>query len=206
MKKTYLIIILLALLLVVGYFLFSRDRDVEVIIENDEESEVLEEEEEGGDVEERNVSAAEEALRTLERSVVIIPDLDIEVPLSGGEASFDAGVGVDGYITLGSTSASVVVDGRDYMLVEARMSTGGSGSFDYVFAFRLEDGSATHTGSAYIGDRIIIENIEASSRASGGANVSVDMLTREEGEALASEPTTPQTLEFVLTEEGELEG
>ena len=134
---------------------------------------------------------------------VDVPDLSTFVTLRGGEATFDAGAGIEGYMMLGNAYTLVRGGDSEFALIHATISTGGSGTFDYVFAIEVTDTTLTHRGSAYLGDRIIVEDINADSRARGGFDVSVDMLTRLSDEPLSALPTIPATLDFTLNSEGQ---
>jgi len=201
MNKNILIVLLLILLLLAGYYLFGRE--VETGVDNIDVEEVIVEDED--EEPEENVEASDrtEVRERLSRMTVDVPDVDSFATLSSGEAAFDAGAGVEGYMTLGEAYTLVSNGEAEFALVHATISTGGSGTFDYVFAVEVADDTLTHTGSAYLGDRIIVEEIEAGPQANGGFDVSVVILTRVEGEPLSALPTVPLTLDFSLSAEGE---
>lgn len=206
MNKNIFIILLLALLLLAGYYLFGQERRVDTEVDTtDIEDVVIEEEEEGEEEREGDVDVdyRDEVRRQLNGMTVDVPDVDVFATLSGGEVAFDAGAGVEGYLSLSEAYTLVSKSDVEFALIHATISTGGSGTFDYVFAVKVTDDELTHTGSAYVGDRIIVEAIDAEPRAIGGFDVSIDLLTRASGEPLSALPTVPVTLEFSLTEDGE---
>ncbi|MEX0933501.1 MAG: hypothetical protein WDZ74_01975 [Candidatus Paceibacterota bacterium] len=202
MNKNILIALLLILLVLAAYYLFGREREIETVMgDSDSEETRIEDEENREEVKER--SDRTEVRERLDSMTVDVPDVDTFATLSGGEVAFDAGAGVEGYLNLGKAYTLVSNGEVEFALIHATISTGGSGTFDYVFAVRVTDDALTHTGSAYVGDRIIVEGIDAEPRTGGGFDVSVLMLTRVDGEPLSALPTVPVTLEFSLSEDGE---
>lgn len=204
MNKNILIIFLLILLILAGYYLLGRNGGAETEVDTADEEEVITEDREEEDQEEETSAGyLAEVRRQLSSMTVDVPDVDAFATLSNGEVAFDAGAGVEGYLSLGEAYTLATDGDVDFALIHATISTGGSGTFDYVFAVLVSDDDLTHTGSAYLGDRIIVEAIDAEPRAGGGFDVSVDMLTRANGEPLSALPTVPTTLEFSLNEDGE---
>jgi len=132
-----------------------------------------------------------------------VPDLDMFVTLKGGEAVFDPGSGIEGYLRLGNAHTLAKNEDSEFALIHATISTGGSGTFDYVFAIEVADSTLTHRGSAYIGDRIIVEDISAESGSGEVFDVRVSLLTRLPDEPLSALPTVPATLDFMLNSEGQ---
>jgi hypothetical protein len=206
MNKNILIAFLLVLLVFAGLYLFRRDRGAPIEAPTDENEEIVDEEEPLNNVDgetEDDTSYEDEVRSQLNNMTIDVPDLDTFVTLEGGEATFDAEAGIEGYMTLGDAYTLVRNEDSEFALIHVTISTGGSGTFDYIFAIEVTNTTLAHTGSAYLGDRIIVESVSAEPRTDGLFDVSVSMLTRLPDEPLSALPTIPTSLEFKLNSEGQ---
>ena len=202
-KSVIWIVILLALGLLA--FIYFRDKDVDEVNRGLEEESSLEEADSTEEVEEEADSGEidrTETGRRLETAVVVVPDLDVEVVLSSGEASFDAGgiVPTEGLVVLGDAFTAIEVEGQLYVLAHVSFNTGGTGVFDYLVSFRDTGAELEQTDAVLLGDSVVVETVEAGA----GTTATVDILTRGEDESLSATPTVEQTLEFTVGAEGEL--
>jgi hypothetical protein len=205
MNKNILIAFLLVLVVFAGFYLFGRDREGSVEETDERSEEVIGEEDEIDDEREGEDTASYDAevRRQLNTMTIDVPDLDTFVTLEDGEATFDAGAGIEGYLKLGDAYTLARDGDAEFALIHSTLSTGGSGTFDYVFAIEVTDTTLTHKGSAYLGDRIIVEDISAEPGANELFDITVSLLTRLSGEPLSDFPTVPTALDFTLNSEGQ---
>jgi len=205
MNKTTWILILLVLLGIAGYYLFGKKEATAPSETTPTTSgEDTAKEPDQTETENNSVSSDAKVRALLEGVAINIPDLDTEVTVTDGKGTFDAGAGTEGYITMGENYTLVNNGDKKFVLTDATVNTGGSGTFNYVFAFSVDGTTLTQTDSGYIGDRIIVKDIKAVPTDSGTVDVSVTFLTRAEDEPLSAEPTLSETLNFSLDSEGAL--
>ncbi len=91
----------------------------------------------------------------------------------------------------GSAFADVNDDNVRDAVVLLREETGGTGIFYYTAVVLADGGTGTATNSVFIGDRIRIKKITIEQGV-----ISIDVLERNEGEAMAAEPTQSRTYRF----------
>jgi len=115
-------------------------------------------------------------------ATISIPDEDSTATLVNGKGTFI----ISGTASMGEVSLdnnTIEVNGKYYGTYG--LSTGGSGYFMYLGPFEKKaDGTLAHTDSAFLGDRIIIQNIKAE-----GDLVTVTYLDRAEDEPFSAEPS-----------------
>jgi hypothetical protein len=199
------VIFILSLILLAGagYYFFVRDRGVSPVQQEVGNEPATEE----AVAPSREYMSEADRKRILFGDVTInIPDIGVQTVISEGKGTFDAGEGFQGFVMLGDKHASAVVDDREFILAHASLNTGGMGIFDYIFAFRVDEGSLTHTSSAHIGDLIVVRSVSArkggTQERAARTEVIVDILERGENEPLVVDPTIEKRFVFTLNRDG----
>lgn len=115
---------------------------------------------------------------------VEVPDVDVPIVLSSGSAELPP-EGSGGYVKVGAPYEEVGSDAFAIMSV----NYGGSGVFEYLVMFTLgEDGVFRQSGLYSLGDRVVVESIEAQGEGRR-YSVLVTYLTHTDSQSYADAPT-----------------
>lgn len=200
------VIVILSFLLLAGagYYFFVHDRGNQPVAPAVQDEEIKEEAVAPSRVE---MSEADRRRILLGDVPIIVPDIDAQTIISKGRGTFDAGEGFEGFVIFGDTHAGVLIGEEEFILAHVSLNTGGTGMFDYIFAFRVDGESLVHTSSAHIGDLIVVRGMKAGEKRAAQADASqaeviVDILDRDENEPLVVDPTIERRFVFTLSREG----
>ncbi len=128
---------------------------------------------------------------------VSIPDTGITAKLSNGTAHF-SDEGVEGDIALVSLLGNTKVsDGYD-VYGDLELSSGES-RFHYLAIFHLTGTSATHTSSAFVGDRVKLVSAAPQTIQDDEYELTLQYLDRALEEPPTAEPTNPAELNFFVS-------
>jgi len=183
--KTTLGLVAVLILIMGGYFFFSREVSAPA------------------DTSLSQVSSPEELLKN---ATFKVPDTDTVVTLKEGSAMFD--VAPDAYVTGSVTLAEGATalwqgKGRSDLSTVIAVNTGGTGIFLYLVLFDVSDTVLTEKSFIFLGDRIGIDHIGVGELVHGNADYRLTLQTREreENEAYAAVPTVPRIRTFYVTDQ-----
>ncbi|MFA6095383.1 MAG: hypothetical protein WC767_00895 [Candidatus Paceibacterota bacterium] len=123
-----------------------------------------------------------------------------KVTLADGKATFTIpGSSSKGSVSLGDVAISKDSNGRKDVLAILNVSSGGSGTFQYVVLFEDKGGVLTDKSYVSVGDRVTVTGIRADDISAGGDYVvSVSYLGRKDGEPMTAKATVAKTKILVV--------
>jgi hypothetical protein len=185
MKKIILVVVAVVVLLAIGMFAFGKDK------QRDTETDTV-------------LDTSVESLTGLGNAEIIVPDSDVTVTLSNGEAAYTLeGTPVSGHVTLVDDMFAQWSEGdRSDMAAVFAVQPGGSGTFYYLVLFDVDGDVFTKKSEVLLGDRIQVEHVgigELVHDPEADYRVTVRTLVRAENEPLAAAPTVSETRTFYVT-------
>lgn len=132
-------------------------------------------------------------------SSVIVPDIDIRVPLQGGRGQFEKDESV-GFVTISDPYFSVKTEsGYDVYSVMV-VNTGGSGEFVNVAQFKVVDGSAAYQNAYPVGDRVKVTEISGPVQSKdGNYKLTITYLDRTANAPMSDTPTIPKSINIFIS-------
>ncbi len=147
-----------------------------------------------------NILTSSQISNLVSKSSVIIPDMDIRVPLQNGNGTFSID-DATGAVNVSEPYFSVKT-GESYDVYSVMVvNTGGSGEFVNIAQFKVVNGKATYVNSYPIGDRVKVTEIKGPVVSKdGNYKLTVNYLDRPADAPMSDAPTLQKTLELIITD------
>lgn len=151
---------------------------------------------------EAEISSIKNKLKSLKLTV---PDSEVKLTLKDGESDFTTENDSDGFISLTEPTLVKELYNEDQTAIIGgdvfapfSVNTGGAGTFSYIVMFSYKNGVFTQKGSYYLGEGILVTDLETESLTSG-YTLSVQYLSRLPDEPLTEDPTHPKQTTLTIT-------
>ncbi len=181
MNKIFLIIFLLIIIVMAGYF--ARPLWVG--------------ENKGTDLEEvattTTVSMSPVGLQLMGTEFVV-PGVGVKVRLTADIVDYEEGENVGSVIYLPKDAVTVVEGGKTFVAAPVAVNTGGTGTFVYLVLFEKTGTTFRQVDDESIGDRIKIEKVETED-----GEIAVTIYDRRPDEAFSALPTVKKVLVFTIS-------
>ncbi len=145
-----------------------------------------------------NILSSSQISNLVSKSAVIIPDMNIRVPLQNGNGSFvvdDA----TGAVSVSEPFFSVRT-GESYDVYSVMtVNSGGSGEFVSVAQFKVIDGNAGYADAYPIGDRVVVTGITGPIQSDNGDyELTVNYLDRAADAPMSDAPTVSKNINIAV--------
>lgn len=141
-----------------------------------------------------NVLTSSQISNLVSSSAVVIPDLDIRVPLQNGNGAFKID-DATGAVSVSEPYFSVKIDDSYDVYSVMTVNSGGSGEFVNIAQFKVIDGNAAYIDAYAIGDRVKVTEIIGPVQSNdGNYELTVGYLDRVADAPMSDTPTVPKNI------------